>query len=79
MIMHLDMAGVACSSGSACTTGSIEPSHVLSAMGMPKDLAVATLRFSFFKQNTVEDVDRVMEVLPGVVERVRKLGAALGR
>jgi cysteine desulfurase len=79
MIMHLDLAGVACSSGSACTTGSVEPSHVLTAMGMPRDLAVATLRFSFFKQNAVEDVDRVMEILPGVVERVRKLGVVLGR
>jgi cysteine desulfurase len=79
MIMHLDLAGVACSSGSACTTGSVEPSHVLTAMGMPRDLAVATLRFSFFKQNTVEDVERVMEILPGVVEKVRKLATALGR
>lgn len=79
MLMHLDLAGIACSSGSACTTGAIEPSHVLTAMGVPHELAVAALRFSFFKQNTQADVDLALEALPRVVHEVRKLAAVLGR
>jgi cysteine desulfurase len=79
MLMHLDLAGICCSSGSACTTGSVTPSHVLTAMGVPHDLAVATLRFSFGTQNTMEDVQRTLDVLPRVVAKVRDLNAALGR
>src|SRR6059058_6032386 len=52
LLMHLDLAGIACSSGSACSTGAVEPSHVLTAMGVPRDLGVAALRFSFGKENT---------------------------
>lgn len=79
LLMHLDLAGVACSSGSACTTGAVEPSHVLTAMGVPWDRAVAALRFSFGKQNTAEDVEHAVSVLPGVVEKVRSLAGVLGR
>jgi cysteine desulfurase len=79
LLMHLDLAGVCCSSGSACTTGAVTPSHVLTAMGVPHDLAVASLRFSFGWQNTAADVDRALEVLPGVVEKVRALAEALKR
>jgi len=79
MLMHLDLAGICCSSGSACTTGSVTPSHVLTAMGVPHDLAVATLRFSFGTQNTMEDVERALDVLPRVVAKVRDVNAALGR
>jgi cysteine desulfurase len=79
LLMHLDLAGVACSSGSACTSGSVTPSHVLTAMGVPQDLAVSSLRFSFGWQNTMADVERALEVLPGVVGKVRALGAALAR
>src|SRR3972149_4594264 len=68
MLMHLDLAGIACSSGSACSTGSVEPSHVLTAMGVPRDLGVAALRFSFGKQNTAADVARVAEELPRIVK-----------
>ncbi len=79
MLMHLDLAGIACSSGSACSTGSVEPSHVLTAMGVPWERAVAALRFSFWKQNTPEDVDYVVEQLPGIVAKVRQLAGVLGR
>ena len=79
LLMHLDMAGIACSSGSACTTGSVEPSHVLSAMGLPRELGVAALRFSFGKQNSAADVRRVTEELPGAVAKIRRLAGALGR
>lgn len=79
LLMHLDLAGVACSSGSACTTGAVTPSHVLTAMGIPHDLAVATLRLSFGVQNTMDDVTAVLERLPRVVAKVRDLHRALGR
>jgi cysteine desulfurase len=79
MLMHLDLAGVACSSGSACSTGAVEPSHVLTAMGVPRELGVAALRFSFGKENTVEDVEAVVAVLPRAVEKVRALSAVLHR
>ena len=75
--MHCDLAGVACSTGSACNTGVIEPSHVLAAMGLAAELATSVIRFSFYKQNTKEDVNRAMEVLPGIIEKVRKLAAEL--
>jgi cysteine desulfurase len=79
LLMHLDLAGIACSSGSACSTGAVEPSHVLTAMGVPRDLGVAALRFSFGKDSTSEDVDAVAEALPKVVEKVRSLSAVLHR
>src|SRR6184192_853990 len=70
LLMHLDLAGIACSSGSACSTGSVEPSHVLEAMGVPRELGIAALRFSFGKQNTRADVQGVAEELPRVVAKV---------
>jgi cysteine desulfurase len=79
MLMHLDLAGIACSSGSACSTGSVEPSHVLTALGVPWDRAIAALRFSFGKQNTMADLDYVAEQLPGIVAKVRQLAGVLGR
>jgi cysteine desulfurase len=79
LLMHLDLAGVACSSGSACSTGAVEPSHVLTAMGVPRELGVAALRFSFSKDSTMEDVEAVTAVLPRVVEKVRSLSAVLHR
>lgn len=79
MLMHLDLAGVACSGGSACASGSAEPSHVLTAMGVERGLALGTIRFSLGHESTPADIDRAVEVLPNVVERVRRLGAALGR
>jgi cysteine desulfurase len=79
LLMHLDLAGIACSSGSACSTGAVEPSHVLTAMGVPRELGVAALRFSFGKDSTAEDVEAVCAVLPKVVEKVRSLSAVLHR
>jgi len=79
LLMHLDLAGIAASSGSACSTGSVEPSHVLVAMGVPRDLALGAIRFSFGHESTAEDVDRVCEVMPGVVAKVRQLANLLGR
>ena len=79
LLMHLDLAGVAASSGSACSTGSIEPSHVLVAMGVPRELALGAIRFSFGHGTTAADVERVAEVMPGVVTKVRKLAGVLGR
>jgi cysteine desulfurase len=79
LLMHLDLAGIAASSGSACSTGSVEPSHVLVAMGVPHDLALGAIRFSLGHGSTGEDVDRVCEVMPGVVAKVRQLANVLGR
>ena len=79
MLMHLDLAGVACSAGSACTTGAVEPSHVLVAMGVERPLALGTLRFSLGHETADADIDLVMKVFPGIVQRVRQLGSALGR
>ncbi len=73
ILLALDLAGIAASSGSACTTGSVEPSHVLIATGMPDDLARGSLRFTLGRGNTMADVDRLLEVLPPIVERLRAL------
>src|SRR5436309_1994503 len=79
LLMHLDLAGIACSSGSACSTGAVEPSHVLTAMGVPRELGVAALRFSFGKDSTLEDVEAVSAALPRIVEKVRSLSTVLHR
>ena len=79
LLMHLDMAGIAASGGSACSTGAVEPSHVLLAIGMPRDLALGAVRFSLGHESTEADVDRAAEVMPGVVAKVRKLAGILGR
>lgn len=76
VLVALDLAGVACSSGSACTSGSLEPSHVLTAMGIPQDLARGSMRLTVGKDNTPEQVDMVLDVLPGIVSRVRSLSPA---
>lgn len=71
ILLLLNKAGVAASSGSACTSGSLEPSHVLRAMKVPYTAAHGAIRFSFSRENTAEDVDRVLEVMPGIVETLR--------
>lgn len=73
VLLALDMAGVAASSGSACTTGALEPSHVLTAMGIDPDLAHASLRLTVGAENTDEQIDYVLETLPGIVKRLRAL------
>ena len=71
LLINLDLAGISVSTGSACASGSTDPSHVLQAMGVPKDLIEGSLRFSLGWGNTDEDVDRVIEVLPDIVARLR--------
>lgn len=73
VLLALDLAGIAASSGSACTTGSLEPSHVLTAMGVDRDLAHASLRLTLGKDNTDAQIDHVLEVLPEIVARLRSL------
>jgi len=73
VLLGLDMVEIAASSGSACTTGSLEPSHVLTAMGIDDDLAHASLRLTVGKGNTDEQIDYVLEQLPEIVERLRAL------
>jgi len=79
MLMHLDLAGIACSAGSACTTGATDPSHVLTAMGVPRELGIAALRFSFGRSSTEADVEAVATALPRIVAKVRSLAADLHR
>jgi cysteine desulfurase len=73
VLIALDLAGVAASSGSACTSGSLEPSHVLTAMGIPEDLARGSMRLTVGKDNTMEQMDYVIDVLPDIVTRIRGL------
>lgn len=73
ILLALDLAGIAASSGSACTTGSIEPSHVLVAMGVPPELARGSLRLTLGRLSTSADIDRLLDVLPPIVERMRAL------
>ena len=73
ILMLLDMHNICASSGSACTTGSLEPSHVLRAMGVPYTATHGSIRFSFSRYNTGEEVDKVLEVLPPVIARLREI------
>jgi len=73
MLLLLDARGIAASSGSACTSGSLDPSHVLMAMGLPHELAHGSLRLTFGKDTEQEDLDRLAEVLPPIVERLRSM------
>jgi cysteine desulfurase len=76
LLVHLDQAGIAASSGSACTTGAVEPSHVLVAMGIRRDLAIGAVRFSLGRTTTEADIERVGEEFPRVVARVRSVAGA---
>ncbi|MCL1791132.1 MAG: cysteine desulfurase NifS [Peptococcaceae bacterium] len=73
LLLSLDMQGIAASSGSACTSGSLDPSHVLMAIGLPHEIAHGSLRLTLGKQTTEEDVDYVLEKLPPIVERLRAM------
>ena len=73
LLLKLDFAGICASSGSACTSGSLDPSHVLLAIGLPHEIAHGSLRISFSDQNTEEDVDYILEVLPGIVSYLRDM------
>ncbi len=73
ILLHLDMVGVAASSGSACTSGSLEPSHVLRAMGFSHEVAHGSLRLTLGRENTEADVDYVLDVLPGIIDKLRRM------
>jgi cysteine desulfurase len=73
LILSLDLKGVAASTGSACSSGSLEPSHVLKAMGVPIELAHGSARLTLGRGNTQEDIDYVLEILPEIVERLRSM------
>jgi cysteine desulfurase len=73
ILLSLDMRGVAASSGSACTSGSLEPSHVLAAMGLPPEVAHGSVRMSLGTQTTEEDIDYVLEVLPPIIRKLRAM------
>lgn len=75
--VNLDLEGVAVSVGSACSSGSIEPSHVLTAMGLPHEIVQGSIRFSFGMENTIEDINYVMDILPAIAGRVRGISFAV--
>ena len=79
LLIALDLAGIAVSTGSACSSGTLEPSHVLKAMGFPAHRTQNSIRFSLGAANTDADIDRVLEVLPGVVEKLRSLTRSVAR
>ncbi|OPL18244.1 MAG: cysteine desulfurase NifS [Candidatus Aegiribacteria sp. MLS_C] len=78
MLLYLDMEGIEVSTGSACASGSLDPSHVLLEMGLPVEYSHGSLRISMGRSTTEDDVERVLEVLPGVVRRLRKMSTAWG-
>ena len=73
MLLQLDLAGICASSGSACTSSILEPSHVLTAIGLSPEVSHSSLRFTLGKENTAEDIDYVLKVLPEIVERLRSM------
>ena len=75
LLLGLDFAGVAASSGSACTSASLEPSHVLVAIGLTAELAQSSLRLTLGRENTDQDVDYVLEVLPDLVQKLRSMAS----
>jgi cysteine desulfurase len=78
ILLLLNKEGIAASSGSACTSGSLEPSHVMKAMGIPYTAAHGTVRFSFSRYNTMEEVERVIAALPPIAAKLRKLSPYWG-
>ena len=73
MLLLLDMAGICASTGSACSSASLEASHVLLAMGVPHEKAHGSLRLSITHETTDEDIDYIIETLPGIVSRLREM------
>jgi cysteine desulfurase len=79
LVIALDLKGLAVSTGAACSSGAIEPSHVLTAMGLPPEIARASLRFSLGKQNTADDVQFALDLVPQTVARLRELSPVYNR
>ena len=78
ILLLMNKQGIAASSGSACTSGSLEPSHVMRAMGIPYTAAHGTVRFSLSRYNTPEEIERVIEAVPPIVAQLRKLSPYWG-
>ncbi len=78
ILMMLNKFGIAASSGSACTSGSLEPSHVMRAMDIPFTAAHGTVRFSLSRYNSMDEIDKVVEVMPSIVAKLRKLSPYWG-
>lgn len=72
-MFHLDLAGISVSSGSACSSGSLEPSHVLLALGVPVELAHGSIRFTFGPDNTEEEIDYAIDVVEKTVKNLRAM------
>jgi cysteine desulfurase len=79
LVIALDLKGLAVSTGAACSSGAIEPSHVLTAMGLPPEIARASLRFSLGKQNTPDDIQFALDLVPQTVARLRELSPVYNR
>ena len=79
LVRALDLEGICVSTGSACTTGSTEPSHVLTALGYPEDEARGSLRLTVGRANSDEDIEKAANVIPAVIERIRAAGTAIAR
>lgn len=79
MILLMDMNGICVSSGSACTSGSLDPSHVLMALGLAHEQAHGSLRMTLGKDNTPADIDKVLDTLPGIVARLREMSPIYGK
>lgn len=73
LLLYLDLMGVSASSGSACTSGSLDPSHVLLAIGLPHEIAHGSLRLSLCEENTEEEIDYIIESVPPIIERLRSM------
>jgi cysteine desulfurase len=73
LVIALDLQGISCSTGAACSSGAVEPSHVLTAIGLSPEQARSSLRFSLGHPTTTEEIDRAIEIIPAVVERLRAL------
>jgi len=76
ILLYLDLAGIAVSTGSACASGSLDPSHVLLATGVDAERAHGSIRVSLGRGNTVEDVEYLLDVLPGIISRIRNMSTA---
>jgi cysteine desulfurase len=79
ILLMMDEYNICASSGSACTSGSLEPSHVLRAMGVPFTAAHGSIRFSLSVYNTEEEVDLIIDKMPPIIERLRKMSPFWGR
>jgi cysteine desulfurase len=73
MLLHLDELGICASSGSACTSGSLEPSHVILALGHPYEMAHGSMRFSLGRANTEEDIELLLKEFPSIIEKLRAM------